>query len=53
MIGTPRGAQSTGQMFVDQYPRFEGRKKKKQMRPNQVMGKNLIRPDKRKKVRYL
>lgn len=44
---------STGQMMVDQYPRFEGQKKKGR-RENQVVSKgNIIRPDKRKKPKYL
>ena len=47
-------AMGTGQMMVDQTPRFEGQKKRGR-RENQVIGKknNIIRPDKRKKVKYL
>lgn len=48
----------TGQMMVDQGPRFESKgvfKKPRGLRSsNQVMGKQgIIRPDKRKKHKYL
>lgn len=42
-----------GQHMVDQGPRFEGQKKKGR-RENQVMSqKGIIRPDKRKKAKFL
>jgi hypothetical protein len=43
------------QSFVDQRPAYDRRKRsKKVLRPNQVVGKSgVIRPDKRKKVKYL
>lgn len=42
------------QSFVDQRPRFDNAlKKKRKSYGNQVMGKNLIRPDKRRKVKFL
>jgi len=46
---------SFGQAMVDQRPVFDRGRKKKGRRPNQVIGKGgiIIRPDKRKKVRYL
>jgi hypothetical protein len=44
--------QSTGQMLVDQGPRYD--KKKKPRLQNQVIGKGqIIRPDKRHKPKYL
>jgi hypothetical protein len=43
-----------GQHMVDQGPRFEGHRKKKPRRENQVLSKaNIIRPDKRNKAKYL
>lgn len=43
-----------GQHMVDQTPRFEGQRKKKPRRENQVIGKQgIIRPDKRTKHTYL
>lgn len=47
-------SQGFGQFKVDQTPRFDNQlKKKRRKNGNQVMGKNLIHPDKRNKVRYL
>jgi hypothetical protein len=46
--------QSMPQAMADQGPRYEGQKKKKARRENQVIGKSgIIRPDKRKKQTYL
>lgn len=44
-----------GQHMVDQGPRFDNQiRKGKRRRENQVIGKaGIIRPDKRKKVKYL
>jgi hypothetical protein len=43
-----------GQHMVDQGPRYEGQKKKKPRRENQVLSKSqIIRPDKRNKAKYL
>lgn len=43
---------STPQFMVDQRPRYDRRGKT--VRSNQVMGKGkIIRPDKRKKAKYL
>lgn len=46
---------SSPQFMVNQVPKFDNsmRKKKRKQNGNQVMGKNLIRPDKRHKVKYL
>lgn len=46
---------SFAQAMVNQAPRFDGalRRKKRGRRENQVMGKKLIRPDLRKKAKYL
>jgi len=45
---------SFGQFMVDQRPRFDARRQRRRgRRENQVRGKNLIRPDKRKKPHYL
>jgi len=46
---------SFGQFMVDQRPRFDNarRRNKRGRRENQVQGKRLIRPDKRKKPHYL
>lgn len=46
---------SVAQAMVDQLPKFDNAvKKRKRRRENQVIGKaGIIRPDKRKKVRYL
>lgn len=57
MTGSPfisSGTQFT-QAMVDQRPRFDNgvRRRKRKHSGNQVMGQNLIRPDKRHKVRYL
>lgn len=51
----PMSGTSFGQFMVDQRPRFDNalRKRKRRKSGNQVMGKNLIHPDKRYKVRYL
>lgn len=47
-------SKSSGQFMVDQTPKFDNAiKKKRKSSGNQVQGKNLIRPDKRHKVRYL
>lgn len=45
----------TGQMLVDQRPRFDNAtpKRKRKKNGNQVMGKNLIHPDKRYKAKFL
>ena len=49
--GQPHGTSASPQMMVDQTPRYD----RKGRRPNQVIGKKsgIIRPDKRKKVKYL
>lgn len=40
--------------MVDQTPKFDNAlRKKRKSNGNQVQGKTLIRPDKRRKVRYL
>ena len=40
--------------MVDQGPRYEGHKKKKPVRENQIIGKGgIIRKDKRLKAHYL
>lgn len=45
--------QSFGQHFVNQTPVYDNAVKKNR-RPNQVIGKGgIIRPDKRRKVKYL
>lgn len=45
--------QSSPQAMVDQGPRYEGQKKKAR-RENQVISKSqIIRPDKRKKHKYI
>lgn len=52
--GSTAGSSSCGypQSFVDQTPRYD--RKGKGRRPNQVVGKKgIIRPDKRKKAKYL
>lgn len=42
------------QMMVNQTPKYDNAlKRKRKSSGNQVNGKNLIRPDKRHKVRYL
>lgn len=42
------------QRMVDQTPKFENRVRKRKCNCNQVMAKcGIIRPDKRKKTRYL
>lgn len=47
----PRGT-SFGQHFVNQTPRYDNATRKR--RVNQVIGKGgIIRPDKRKKAKYL
>lgn len=45
----------TGQMMVDQTPRYDNQMRKRRgRRENQVIGKaGIIRPDKRKKAKYL
>lgn len=45
---------STGQMMVDQRPRFDNAvRKRRRKHPNQVIGKSgIIRPDKRNKAKY-
>ena len=47
---------STGQMMVDQTPRYDNqvrKRRKKGRRPNQVIGSGgIIRPDKRNKEKY-
>lgn len=47
----------TGQMMVDQTPRYENqmrRRHRRGRRENQVIGRGgIIRPDKRKKAKYL
>lgn len=41
------------QFLVNQTPRFDNAKKKRRSHPNQVISKaGLIRPDKRKVVKY-
>lgn len=43
-----------GQFMADQRPRFDNQMKRRSRRENQVSGKGgIIRPDKRKKVKYL
>lgn len=44
-----------GQFMVDQTPKFDSQIPKKKRKKNgyQVMGKLLIRPDKRRKAKYL
>lgn len=44
----------TGQMMVDQRPRFENAvRKRRRKNGNQVIGKaGIIRPDKRQKAKY-
>lgn len=42
------------QSFVDQTPKYDNAvKKKRKSYGNQVMGKHLIRPDKRKKAKFI
>jgi len=42
-----------GQFMVDEGPRYDKKRRRRGRRESQVMGKNLIRPDKRKKVKWL
>lgn len=47
-------SQGFPQFMVNQVPKFDNALKKKRRKSgNQVMGKNLIHPDKRNKVKYL
>lgn len=45
----------TGQMMVDQRPKYDNQvRKRRARRPNQVIGRaGIIRPDKRRKARFL
>lgn len=48
------GSCSFGQFMVDQRPRFDNQVKKRRTNGNQVISKQgMIRPDKRKKVKFL
>lgn len=43
-----------GQAMTDQTPRFDGQVRKRKFSSNQVMSrKGIIRPNKRKKVKFL
>lgn len=45
---------SFGQHFVNQGPRFDNQVRKRKRRENQVMSRSgIIRPDKRKKAKFL
>ena len=45
---------SFGQAFVDRTPAYDGGMKKRKFSSNQVMSrKGIIRPNKRKKVKFL
>lgn len=47
-------SQSFPQRFVNQTPVYDNAVRKKMRRPNQVLSKRgVIRPDKRKKAKYL
>jgi len=55
MNGAPPSGCSFGQHMVDQRPKFDNQMRRRGRRENQVVGKKgtIIRPDKRKKVKFL
>lgn len=55
MNGAPASGCSFGQHMVDQRPRFDNQVRKRGRRESQVLSRKsgIIRPDKRKKVKFL